>query len=164
MAMKERYWNNLVNKKFYLEYLGVHYRKNVVIQRVLSIILAIVSTGSLGTLFVWRKYSLVFSTILVATQVITAAMPYLPFERRKSELEKCISTMTLLFDDLEENFYYTMNEWDDESINSWLYNFNKKWDEVDARFLEGDSLPRRLKYIDIADVATNDYFKLMYGG
>ena len=162
--MKERYWRNLLDKKFYLEYLGVHFRTNVIIQRVLSIFLAVISTGSLATLFIWEKYSLAFSSLLVATQVLTAALPYLPFEKRKSELEKCISTMTLLYDELEENFYNALNEWDDEKINAWLYDFNKQWDKENDKFLEGDSLPRKKKYVKIADDATNQYFDLIFGG
>ena len=115
-------------------------------------------------MFIWEKYSLAFSSLLVATQVLTAALPYLPFEKRKSELEKCISTMTLLYDELEENFYNALNEWDDEKINAWLYDFNKQWDKENDKFLEGDSLPRKKKYVKIADDATNQYFDLIFGG
>ena len=76
--MAYRYWSMMTDKKFALIYLGLHYHKNVQIERLMNIILAIISTGSLGALLFFDQHQYILTIILALAQIVTAARPYLP--------------------------------------------------------------------------------------
>lgn len=163
--MAVRYWSLMSEKKFSLIYLGLHYKINVKIERWLDIILAIVSTGSLGALFVLEKYQFIWSIILALTQILTAARPYFPYHYRMLELEKGLFSLNPIYNEIEKRWFEIQNGMlAEEQINELYYEFQEKWDELDCKILTKDSLPRRKRFINIADEEKNQYFNIMFGG
>ena len=163
--MAERYWHLMTDKKFALIYLGLHYHRNVKIERWLDIILAVISTGSLGALFVLDEYQFVLTVILALAQVATAARPYLPYQYRVKELDKGITLLNALYNEIEKKWFLISDgKLSDDEINELYYKYLKKWDELDSEILKKDSLPRRKNMINIAQEEKNQYFEVMFGG
>ena len=154
----------MTQMKFHLVYLGYHYHRYITIERWTNIILAIVSTGSLAGLFT-SSFQKIWAIILVLTQVITAAKPYLPFSTRIKELDKGISSWSIIYNEVEKQWKdVSTGIYDDNKINEIIYDYEKKWNTVDAGVLKGDSLPRIKKYIERADKEKNLYFETVFGG
>lgn len=163
--MKKRYWRFMSEKKYYLEYIGLHHHRNVVIERWLNIFLAVISTGSVAAFFAWEKYAWIWGTIIILSQAVTAAKPYLPFYNRINELDKALIVFGSLYDKIEEKWYTIQNDnLSDEKINKLLYKYNKQWNKEDAKYLIKDSLPRKEKFVKQADDQANNYFELTFGG
>jgi hypothetical protein len=135
------------------------------IERIINIGLTIISTGSLGGLFLWDNAQLLWSTILVVAQVVTAIKPYLPYAKRSQEIEKAIIELTVVYEEIEEKWNDIYNDKvDDADINTLYYQFCKKWDKADTKYLINDSLPRKPKLITKANEEKELYFKNMFGG
>lgn len=163
--MVERYWSMMTDKKFTLIYLGLHYHRNVKIERWMDIILAVISTGSLGALFVMDEYQKVLTVILALAQIVTAARPYLPYQYRLKEIDKGILPLNVLYNEIEKKWNsIASGDFSDAEVNELYYDFLKKWDKIDAEILKKDSLPRKKKMIVQADKEKNQYFEVMFGG
>ena len=150
--------------KFHLAYLGYHYHRYIVIERWTNILLAIVSTGSLAGLFSSSNQK-IWAIILVLTQVVTAAKPYLPFSTRIKELDRGIVSWRIIYNDVEKQWKgISTGAFDDDQINEIIYDYEKRWEAVETDILKGDSLPRIEKYIEKADKEKRLYFETMFGG
>lgn len=158
------YWNKMTQMKFHLIYIGYHYRRNICIERVINILLAIVSTGSLGGLFL-TSFQKTWAIILVLTQVLTAAKPYLPYSTRITELDKEITSLGIIYSEVERKWRDVFSgKYDDNEVNEIIYDYVKKWDAIVAENLKGDSLPRKKKFIEQANEENHLYFESMFGG
>lgn len=163
--MIQRYWNKMTQMKFHLIYLGYHYHRTTTIERWLNIILAVISTGSLAGLFLSYSTQKIWAIVLILSQAITAAKPYLPFESRIRELDKGIGALDVVYEEVEEQWNKVLSGiYDDSKINELIYKYEKQWDKIDATMLIGDSLPRKKRLIEMADKEKNQYFELMFGG
>ena len=163
--MAYRYWSMMTDKKFALIYLGLHYHKNVQIERWMNIILAIISTGSLGALLFFDQHQYILTIILALAQIVTAARPYLPYQYRMQEIEKGLLALNDLYNDIEEKWLsIASGKLTDEEINNIYYSSVRKWDELDSKILKKDSLPRRKKFIKQANDEKEMYFTVMFGG
>lgn len=163
--MAERYWKMMTDKKFALIYLGLHYHRNVKIERWMDIALAVISTGSLGALFIFDEHQKILAIILALAQIVTAARPYLPYQYRLKEIDKGILPLNVLYNEIEKKWHcIASGNLSDDEINDLYYDFLRRWDEIDAEILKKDSLPRRQKMINTADKEKNQYFSVMFGG
>jgi len=150
--------------KFHLIYIGYHYRRNVCIERAINILLAIISTGSLAGLFN-STYPRFWAAILVITQVLTAAKPYLPYSMRITELDKEITSLGIIYNEVEKGWRNVFTgTYSDSKINEIIYDYEKKWEAICAEILKGDSLPRKEEFIKLADNENHRYFEALFGG
>lgn len=163
--MTERYWRMMTDKHFHLIYLGLHHHRNVIIERWLDIILAVISTGALGALIFCEEMQIILTVILALAQIVTAARPYLPFRNRMNALDKGICHLNIIYYKIESNWNkIVVSEMDDAEVNSLYYDFLKEWDKVDSNILKRDSLPRKKKFIEQASQENKEYFSIMFGG
>lgn len=163
--MVKRYWCMMTQKKFTLIYLGKHYHRNVKIERWMNTILAVVSTGSLGALLFLDQHQYFLTVILALAQILTAARPYLPYQYRMKEIEKGLFVLNSLYCEIEEKWLsIASGKLTDEEINTIFYTYMRKWDELDAKILKEDSLPRRKKLVTQANDEKDKYFEVMFGG
>jgi hypothetical protein len=163
--MVERYWNMMTDKKFHIVYLGLHYGKCVKIERWINIILAVISTGSLGALLVTDKAQKVWVIILALAQIVTAAKPYLPFQYRMNEIDKGLVALNMIYNDIEKEWNPIISgKYDEATINQLYYDFSKQWEKADAEMLKNDCLPQKAKLIEKANKEKNHYFEVMFGG
>lgn len=163
--MKTQYWAMMTQKKYHLFYLGYHLNLYVKIDRWMNIILAVISTGSLVGLFTSDTYQKLLAVILALTQVVTAASPYLPFEKRIKELDKGIALLTQAYTAIEKD-WNTINIEDsnDAEINEKLYEHVRKWEDIDGEILKRDSLPFVEKFYNKAADDNERYFNNRFGG
>lgn len=163
--MKQRYWFFLTQKKYTLFYLAEHLNESIRIERYMNIGLAVISTGSLAGLFAWPAAQFFLTIILALAQIVTAARPYLPYEKRVSELEKGISALNVVYAQIEEQWdTISGDELSDAEINELYYKYEHMWNEIDSKLLKADMLPVKQAIKDKAEEAKNNYFSVMFGG
>ncbi len=163
--MREQYWTMMTQKKYHLYYLGYQLGLYVRIENWLNIVLAVISTGSLVGLFAWEGGQTLLAVILAIAQMVTAARPYLPFERRVKELDKGILLLTKVYADIEKKWNeINIDGIEDSEINDLYYIYLKQWDEVDGEILKKDSLPYVEKYYTKAGEENERYFANLFGG
>jgi len=161
--MVDRYWSLMAQKKFHIIYMGLHYSRCVKIERSISIILAVISTGSLAGLFITKDMQLFLGIVLAIAQIITAAKPYLPYQRRVSEIEMDLAGLNLIYMDIEKDWFFVANgELTEKEINEKCYQYNTKWLNYDNRYLQKDSLPLNEKMREIATKEMINYFNSQF--
>ncbi|SKA70315.1 hypothetical protein SAMN02745111_02003 [Eubacterium uniforme] len=162
--LEEKYWTMMTQKKFDLIYLGHHLHRNILIERYINVFLAITSVGALSGLVILNDYKKIISIILALSQIITAAKPYLPYSNRVKDLDKSIIGLTTVYNEIEDYWDRIVIEKICESdINKMYRKLQNKWNDIDNKFLNGDSLPRIQKYIELSEKERNIYFKNYYG-
>lgn len=161
----DTYWTKMTQMKFHILYLGYHYHRAVRIDRIINIVIAIVSTGSLAGMFVSPAYQKIWACVIVLMQAVAATKPYLPFSARVQDLDRGIAALNVVYENTEKNWNRIVGEKipEQEAI-ALIYNSQTQWDTIDAELLKKDSLPRNKKYIEMADDDKNQYFKNMFGG
>ena len=70
----------------------------------LKMILAIVSSVSIGAWAVWKQYPLIWAGIIAASQVVAAVNPLLPFKKRRKAVNELASQLRLQFVEWEAAF------------------------------------------------------------
>ena len=143
--MRLQYWKRMTGMKFEIQYLKCHHTSCISIERRISIILAVISTGSLAGLFVNSNYSIIFSIVLVLSQILTAAKPYLPYEYRINELEKGLYYYETIFSEVE-NYWNKINsntEYNEDEVQQKLEEYLGKWSHIESSILKKDALPKK---------------------
>lgn len=162
--MRERYWKWMADRKFSLLYMDFYHGKSVRIDRSYDIILAVISTGALGGLFITESLQFVMAGILVVAQIVSAARPFLPYCKRIERLGKGIYILTQQYNVIESYWHSVDNgQLSDEQINEIYYDLKNKWDKTLQEVLCGDDLPVRKNCIKLAQKECNTYFKSLFG-
>ena len=163
--MVDRYWRLMVHKKFHIIYMDLHHNRCVTIERYISLVLAVISTGSLAGLFISRDMQYFLGILLAIAQIVTAAKPYLPFQNRINEIEKDLAGLNLIYMDIEKDWLIISNgELTEKEINEKYYYYDKKWFDYDNKYLQRDSLPLNEKIREKATKEMNNYFDSHFNG
>lgn len=162
--MRERYWYWMSDRKFSLLYMEFYYGRSIRIDRIYDIVLAIISTGALGGLFIIESSQHVLTGVLAVAQVISAARPFLPYNKRIERLGKGLYVLTQQYNAIESYWCAIDNaKLPDERINEVYYDLKNKWDKTLQEVLCGDDLPVSKKCIKMAQQECDTYFKSMFG-
>lgn len=153
----------MAQKKFHIIYMGFHYSRCVRIERCISIILAVISTGSLAGLCITKEMHFLLGLLLAIAQIVTAAKPYLPYQKRISEIEMDLAGLNLIYTDIEKDWFFVANgDLTEEEINEKCYQYSMKWMDYDNRFLQNDSLPLDEKMREKATEEMIKYFESQF--
>ncbi len=82
MSAQTRYWNSLYELVFHGYLLQAHCQDAADTDRKFKAVVAITSATSLGIWAVFKSYPLVWATIIVCTQIVSATSKYLPYAAR----------------------------------------------------------------------------------
>lgn len=158
--MQERYWKKLTDKRYRLIYINEYYDQSVWLQRMINIFLAITSSGAIAAWAVWKEYPVLWAGIIATAQVLTAIKPYLPFEKRIEGIYEMMMQMTLICNEVESKWYYVANgSLSEEDINDLYYKYEKRWSEIETKYLKGDSIPADARIAHIANAKKERYFQ-----
>ena len=94
-AVQEQYWKEIYQLKTHINFIERQLESAESVDRLTKIVLAIASSSSIGAWAVFKEYSLTWSIIIAASQVISAISPFLPYKNR-------IKEYTSLLHELEE--------------------------------------------------------------
>ena len=149
----------------YIIYINLIYSHSVCINRLITIVLAVLSSGAVTGWAIWNKYSFVWAFIVAFSQVATIINEFLPYKNRINELQEMSCKSTNIYDDIEQNWLQVSSgEMSESEINICLYKRRKLWNKALGDCLNDDSLPERKKLINKADRNKNVYFENLFGG
>ena len=157
--MRDRIWTNLANIKFKATYTGKVSRRSYNIGNIYSFFLAFASASSVAAWALWEKIPLVWATIVVISQILVIAKPYLPFVKGDREF----ADQSLLFDELYLSyeklwFEYAKHNVGEELIEKKFYILREKELDIHTRF-KHIICPKFKKLIHEADKETNTYLQ-----
>lgn len=126
MKLTDKIWATYCNMKFKGFLFGLLFSKYQKWDRNINIFLAIASSGSIAAWAIWKDHPILWSSIIVLSQVITTIKPYFPYIKVIKELNsRCYKIDLLnieyerfwnkiqrgtLTEDTIEQFYYDHNK------------------------------------------------------
>jgi hypothetical protein len=126
--MREIIWKTLCDLRFRGYYIALLIEKYQKRERILNIILAIASSGSIAAWAVWQKFPFVWGSIIALSQVITVIKPYLPYAKYVKELNPKCTKLDYLNLEFEMLFYKIQNDKIDEDAVE--HSYRKLSDEI----------------------------------
>jgi hypothetical protein len=158
--MQERYWRRLTDKRYRLFYISEYYDQCVRLQRIINIFLAVTSSGAIAAWAIWKDLPVLWAGVIAVSQVITAIRPYLPYEKRIEGIYDILIQLTAICNEVEAKWFYVSNgSLTEEEINNLYYGFEKRWSDIEAKGLKGDSIPADDKIALIANEKKEIYFE-----
>ncbi len=155
----DEYWSCMTQMKYNQIYLKHHHRLNANIVRIISAIQMVIGTGALCFLQNTALEKILFIS-LACSQILSAVKPYLPYEKRLSELGKGIALLAELYSEIELQWNDVCSGKISENEAAKLATeYKRKWDKIDSSMLKEDSLPNIKKIRDKANAEKDVYFK-----
>lgn len=165
IEMQSRYWNTMTQYKFNLCYYSRHYNSCILINRCITIILAVFSSGAMATWIVEEKIGFFCGLIIVLMQVLSVVNEFLPYKKRIQDLSEMITKLSSIYDDMESKWFTVASgEIENKEINELLYSYKKKWSNTTNKYLVVDSLPENEKIVLKANEDKEKYFYNMFSG
>lgn len=162
-ALQQRFWNELTQLRGQIEYLNLYELHCERADRAIKIFLAVAASGSIAAWAVWREFSMLWGSIIAASQFLGAIKDQLPFERRL----KCVRDLT---GKLESAFVQWESAWttvangdlSNSDINSRLAELKRIKVDLFASCLSGVTLPDKPGLHSAASAQTDAYFRIIY--
>lgn len=160
---QEQFWKELLQIKYYTNYVSGYIAITEKYDRNINIFLAIASSGSICSWVIWNNLNFVWAFIIAVSQLINAIKQYLPFEKRKKYLFS-------INKDLQEIFIYAERKWFDvaegklenNKIHYLTMELKEKVNIADTKYFSENNLPENKKLAAKAVADTEKYFNNFY--
>jgi hypothetical protein len=163
VSIQAQYWNEIVQLKAHVYYLGYHCRSADRWDFWVKVILAFSSSSSIAGWALWNDYSFVWAAIIAVSQVINAIKQLLPFEKRRKALTQVGHELSNLFTKAETDWYYVANgSLTEEDIHLKRMSLQKEKMDCVHRLLSDIMLPAAKLLEDKAAKDASDYFQNVY--
>jgi hypothetical protein len=159
---QSQYWIELYQLKVHIGFIEKKLEQSESYDRFIKILLAVVSSSSIGAWAIWNQLSLIWAGIIATSQVITAVLPFLPYKNR-------IKAYSALLNELEELMVQAEFKWHAISTGELTSSeINKA--RFDIRTLKQKSLKKHIqttiptdgKLHDRAEELARQYFETFY--
>lgn len=160
---QERFWKELYQLKVHINYVEAHIHEAEKYDRTIKIFMAITSSASIGAWVIWKDLSILWASIIAASQVISAISPHLPFKER-------LKTYSSVLHELEELFIQTESKWhevaagkmDEEEINKSRTNLRLQKHKILKKNLASSVIPDNSEKAEKAEKLALNYFSTFY--
>ncbi len=158
--MQEKYWITMTQKRFEVQYIAMYLDRSISWQRWMNIISAIASSSSIAAWIIWSKLDFVWAAIIAVSHLIVAVRPFLPFDKRVDQIDKLHTLWQGVYLELEKDWYPIMSgEINDKEINEKLFEFEKRWNELETEYTKGDKIRLNDKMTEQAGKENMIYFE-----
>ena len=161
--MQSQYWVELQALKAHVYYLELYQLKSEGAERGINIILAILSSGSIGGWAIWKEYAFVWGLLIMFSQVVSVVYKFLPFKSRIKPLSAAGVELSILADEAERGWFdVASGELTEREINDRRFAIRKKKSAVMKSAFAGMVLPDCPKLMRKAEDQMCKYFKSHY--
>ena len=143
-------YQDLVKAKYYFQFYKSQAART---DRILSIIIAIISSASVASWLIWQKWTFVWAAIIALSNILTILKPYLPYEKRVSAVSYMLPELKTLINDVEHYYNFIVSEnINDADINNNIRIFKQKYTELESKFIEIANFPDNAYIAEQANV------------
>lgn len=162
---QSRFWNEMVQLKAHIFYLGYHRRGADQIDFWIKCMTAVTSSASIAGWAIWQTYGFAWGLIIAVSQVINTTKQYLPYEARRKTCNDACKDLEGLFIRSESDWYYVAEgTLTNENIHKKLISLKKRKSQIVKKCISVLVLPRKPKYERLAELDATNYFQTLYFG
>lgn len=162
MTVKDSLKAEIFDCRFHADCMSLLVKKYRKYDKVLNVVLAITSSGSIASWAIWKQYAFIWGFLIALSQLITALKPLFPFHKHVHTLNLRCYKQELLFLELIEiwsNFNDKSESSDDVKRH---LNYLKKQINENEFFDDDDGFEFSQKLQDKAKLMTVDTLKTKY--
>jgi len=160
---QEKYWKELYQLKVHLNYLEIYLQRSDFTDRILKIILAISSSGSIAGWVIWKDFALLWAIFIAASQVISVTNNYLPYKGRIKGLSGLVYEFENLTHDFEKKWFeVSEGKLTEREINDLRFELRQKKTKTLKKHLGSNVLPEKKKLLSKAQKSADAYFDHFY--
>jgi len=160
---QEKYWQELYDIKVHTVYIEIYLLNTEKTDKTINSFLAIVSSGSIASWAIWKEYQLIWASIIVLSQFMSAIKIFLPYSSRMKLLSKVLRELELLSIEYEEKwFYIAKGEKTEEEINKLRFQLKKNKSKIMRKYFSASVLPHKQKYLNEAEKLIQNDIKNYY--
>lgn len=161
--LQEQYWKEFWRLKVQANYVDLYLARTERNDRVVKIILAIASSGSVGGWIIWKDWAVIWATFIAVSQFIDVIRQYLPYKER-------IKSLSGFAGDLEELVVTVEDRWlqissgdlKEEDIRKGLLDLRSKKTKSFKKHFFGSTLPEIVSIKLMAEDNAAVYFSHIY--
>jgi hypothetical protein len=158
-----QYWVELQALKAHVNYLELYQLRYENIERWIGILLAVASSASIGSWALWKDLALLWSVLIMLTQIISVVYKFLPFKSRLKPLSTAGIELSVLADDAEKGWYdVAQGELTEKEINEKRFTIRKRKSAIMKSAFGGIVLPENSALMQKAEEQMHKYFKSHY--
>jgi len=141
IGLKQKYWNMYSQLNFDSHYLALFLKRYVFWSNLISVTLAVLTSGSVTAWVIWQSYPLVWAIIVAFSQIAFIIKDHLPFLKYISPLKYLLPELEKLLLDIDYTWEkINHNSLSDNDINDLVFDFEAKWLEIKEKYTPNLSL------------------------
>ena len=161
--MKQSCWkmyHHFVQCKYYFQI----YKTNAArTDRLLSVIIAIISSASVASWLIWQRWTFVWAAIIAISNILAILKPYLPYEKRVSSISYMLPELKTLINDVEHYYNFIVNEnVSDGDINNYIRIFKQQYTELENKFIDSAIFPDNSSILSKAEILAVNELTMNY--
>lgn len=165
MSVREQYYQKMFDYKYDIRYLEMYLDETVFYQRLWKIILAVASCSAVACWTAWTKFAYWWGFIIVAAELLSVVLDFIPYDYRRKELSKAIAMKNAIVTNMEHGWNeINIEKKQEKEINDKLQQINQKWDKAEKEVFKDTSLRPKIKLRDRAQDEVIAYMINYYGG
>ncbi len=158
-----QYWAEIQKLKAHAYYLEFYQMRCERIELLISIILAITSSASIGAWAIWKEAAMFWAGMIALSQVLSVIYKFLPFKARIKPLAVASVELSVLADDAESDWYEVSEGLlTEKEINDKRFKLRKTKSAIMKSAFTGVSLPENSKLLAKAGLKMEAYFDSHY--
>lgn len=161
-GLKEQLKKEIMDCRFHDDCMSLMVKRFRKYDKILNIVLAITSSGSIASWAIWDTYSIVWGALIAISQLVTALKPYFPFHKHVHTLNQRCYKQELLFLDLIELWQNLSEKSEEESHIKSRLNYIAKQINENEFFDDDDGFEFSEKIIKKAQFMTEDTLSTKY--
>lgn len=123
---QHQYWLEMYQLKVHINFIELLLESDENVDRFIKIILAIASSASISIWAVWEQYPHIWATVIAASQVVNAILPYIPYKKRIKECSLLLPQLETLMIDCESKWNaVAKGELTAKQIHTFRFNIKK---------------------------------------
>ncbi|SMC20428.1 hypothetical protein SAMN02745857_00956 [Andreprevotia lacus DSM 23236] len=160
---QEKFWRELDQLRIHATYIEGYYEKTAQTDRIISMLLAVTSSGGIAGWAVWSEYQYVWAFLVAASQVVNAVKGYLPYSKRLKALSTLSAELESLFLSME-NHWFNVSEarLNNEEIHKLHMKIKEQRRLIIQKNIGSIDLPHKKNLMDEATKSARQYFENFY--
>lgn len=136
------YYVEIGHNLFYYKYYAISVRKQ---NNAYSAILLLTSAAGVASLPLWEKVPMIWTIIILLSQIMQALKPLTPFSKQREALQYIVQDLDQIFNELWETwtrvYTYGLEAEDETAIMNKLIDWKKRERDIMTRFAPGLDFP-----------------------
>lgn len=163
LSSRDSYWNLYCYLVYKMYYYDEYMKKSSFYDKCLNALIAIASSTSITSWLVWQKFEVFWAIIVGLAQLFSLIKPLFHFSEHICLISILLPELNKVVADMGRQLDSFSKKTSEKSIVDAMGKAEKRFNELEARYIASMDFPTRKKCQDIAEKYRDDYLAARHG-